>query len=212
MHHPLLILAYTLLTIAFCTSVVAAYASFIDDDYVPVPVLLFAALLANGARRALMPAVDGLARVADRALFFAWPFGVLALVCFVFGWPRLLKFIIAPTAIAYVLIFAAGGPLISPDVIQCACRYLSCFAGGLTLLLLLLRLRSRNRFLSSLEMAAVFCGAAEGVVSLVGYLAPDIWWPAIAVYCVFYVGLIALQSRHIWIHRRRSNSPNLLPT
>lgn len=205
MHDTLLPLAYTLLTLAFLVSVAASYVRFVYEELFYVPFLLFGSIVANFCRRIVSPPTSLVALFIDRAFFFVWPIGVLALLCLAFDKPRTLRLFVAPVAACTLGVLVFGFDILDGHILAAMGQTISGMAGALALVLLIIR-GKRTAFLSTLEMSAFFCGAAEGLVAAVGYLVPGKWWPAVMLYCALYLALIALHLRVLWTHRRRLTS------
>lgn len=206
MQDTLLPLAYVFLTLTFIISVAASYVRFVREDLFYLPFLLFSSLVANFCRRIVSPPTSALALFLDRAFFFVWPIGVLALLCLAFDKPRTLRLFVAPVAACILGVLVFGFDILDGQILAAMGQSLSGMAGALALVLLVLR-GKRTAFLSTLEISAFFCGATEGLVALVGYLVPGKWWPAVMLYCALYLALIALHLRVLWTHRQRLTSP-----
>jgi hypothetical protein len=195
--------AYALLVLALITGAVAAYQLRVFENYYHATALLLGALLVNLARRMLAPVDerDVLLLVSDRLLFFAWPLGVLALLCTAFERHAILQWAIAPLTAFFVGMLVVGAEHFD-ETLLCKIEQLVAGATGVFAVTLILLREQHAAFLTPLEMAAFFCGAAEGVIALVGFLVPGTWWPAICVYCVLYLALALLHLRVLWSLRR----------
>lgn len=205
----LLQIAYTLLTLAFVSGIIASVArieSSDDGEFAIVPGLLLATIAANLGRHLIAPVDvhEPLMVFLSRTLFLVWPFSVLFLVLRSFRWYRLAGLAVSTSGVFITLIgivpwFFDGGKTTH------VARAVGFLAAVLALLFLGLAKRNKAPKLEPFMTASVFCAVAEGLVAGIGYLVDGVWWPAIAIYCALYVALIVLHARLSWIPR--NNSP-----
>ena len=206
----LLQIAYTLLTIAFVSSVVAAVVQIErDEQFAQIPGLLFAAICANIVRHRLgeTPTL-ALDVFTSRVLFMVWPIGTAFVLLWAFdkrksaGWVFVFAGLLI-TALGCVPYLFANGR------IAMVAQAIAAFNGTCAIGLALFTLARIPTKLSPFETAAVFCAIGEGTAAMVGHLVKGYWWPAVTVYCALYVALIVLHARVLWCTmNRKSLSPN----
>lgn len=205
----LLQIAYTLLTLAFMSGVVASVVrieSSDDNEFAIIPGLLLATITANLGRHLIAPVNlgDPLMVFLSRTLFLVWPFSVLFLVLRSFRWYRLAGLTVSMSGVFVILIGVAPWFFDGGKTAHLA-RGIGFIAAGFALLFLGLAKRNKTPKLEPFMTASVFCAIAEGLVAGIGYLVDGIWWPAITIYCALYVALIVLHARLSW--KPRNNSP-----
>jgi hypothetical protein len=206
----LLQIAYTLLTIAFISSVIVAVVRLEQDEpFAPIPALLFATICANIVRHRLgeTPTL-ALDVFTSRTLFMVWPIGTAFVLLWAFnkrkmaGWVFVFAGLLI-TALGCIPYLFANGRIVI--VAQAVAAFDGVCAIGLALFVLA-RVPTK---LSPFETAAFLCAIGEGTAAMVGHLVKGHWWPAVIVYCVLYVALIVLHARVLWgTMNSKSLSPN----
>lgn len=207
----LLQIAYTLLTLAFVSSVVVAIVQIEQDEpYAPIPGLLFASICANIARHRLgeTPTL-ALDIFASRALFLVWPIGTAFVLLWAFDKRKVAGGVLI---VAGLLITALGciPYLFANGRVVTVAQFIAAFDGVCAVGLALFVLARVPTKLSPFETAAFFCAIGEGTAAMVGHIVKGQWWPAVVVYCVLYVALIVLHARVLW-GAYKTNSKSLSP-
>jgi hypothetical protein len=200
----LLQIAYTLLTLAFLSGVVAAVIHLENDhEYAPIPGLLLLAIATNLIRRKLAPVDINIPTevFVSRWLFFVWPVGVLFVLLHAFNKPRLTNCTTVLALLLIIALWAFPRAFDGGNVVHVAQGIATVTGIGAIALLLDIRKRQLG-WPTALETAAVFCAVGECIAVTVGHFLPGTWWPAVIVYCVLYLALILLHARALWTPRQ----------